>query len=133
MVRSVIHLSLVYKAFEDLIFMTGHMELEKFIEKALTDVCNGIAKAKDKLNTTNSIIAPGRIEGKIQDEPILIEFEVLVTINENNALQVEGGLNIAKLVKAGGKANKLNASENKSRIRFSVPYLPQGIPPKPNL
>lgn len=110
------------------------MQLEDFIEETLIAICNGVKKAKLKLNVDNPVIAPGRIEGKMIAEVRYIDFEVLVSVNENNQLQVEGGLSgkasigFAKAEgSVDGNMSKSAGQMRTNKICFSIPYLPEGI------
>ncbi|OCH97127.1 hypothetical protein A8135_05730 [Legionella jamestowniensis] len=110
------------------------MDLETYIEETLVAICNGIRKAKEKINDLNSLIAPGRIEGKKVYQTRLINFEVIVTVNENKQIQVDTDLSgkasmgIAKgELKVAGDFGKTTGEAHHNRISFSIPYLPEGI------
>lgn len=112
--------------------MRHQLELKDFISSTIIAICEGIAEAKEQTNSKyeNCIIAPGHINGKpVGRNPIdryAIDFEVCVTVEDNNS-------------KTGGMAAKLSvlnfdknitAESNTvhvNRIKFSVPYLPQGF------
>nr|HAT8715375.1 hypothetical protein [Legionella jordanis] len=110
------------------------MELEKYIEETLVAICNGIRKAKEKINDQNSIIAPGRIEGNMVAQTRLIDFEVIVTVNENKQIQVDTDLSGKASIgipkgelKAAGDFGETTGEAHHNRISFSIPYVPEAI------
>lgn len=110
------------------------MQLDNFIEETLVPIVNGINNAKDKLNVSNAIIAPGRVDGKSVTKLRYIDFEVLVSINKENKLQVDSELSgqenigVAKgKVTVQGGYDKTSSQGYKNRICFSVPFIPEGI------
>ncbi len=107
------------------------MELKDFISKSLQDICEGIKESRENIELLlggNQVIAPGRIEGKAQLSQSSIDFDIAVTHSQTDIKSKGGNLKIS--VVAGELSNKSNLrNETISRLRFSVPYLPQGIKP----
>jgi hypothetical protein len=113
------------------------MKLEEFISQSLIEICNGIKKARSTLNHPNPIIAPARAEGKDVFQTRLIDFEILVAVNEKNELQINGAIDAKVNIgfaqgngQASGSSGKETNQEQKNKICLSVPYFPEGISDK---
>lgn len=111
------------------------MQLEKFIEESIVSIVNGIRSANSKVNKEGAyILAPATIEGEPVHGQRLIDFDVMVTVSDNNKIQVDacgsGKVNVgiahAKGSISGGFDKELG-QEHKNRICFSVPYVPEAI------
>ncbi|MCF6777850.1 hypothetical protein L3V83_14880 [Thiotrichales bacterium 19X7-9] len=111
------------------------MKLNEFVEETLNSICQGIKAAKEHQNEENAIIAPGFVNGEIVTKKQYIDFEILLTVSENNQLQVEGSLagraGISGVIKGEGSAStnytKNGHTGNSHKVSFSVPYVPEGI------
>ena len=108
------------------------MELKEFIKTTIIAICDGIAEAKEDTNNKfkNCVVAPGRINGNEVgnklEERYNIDFEIGVTLEEtkNNNGGISAKLKIINLDKTNtSKKNEIHIN----RIKFSVPYLPQGF------
>lgn len=112
------------------------MELKDFISTTIISICEGIAKAKEHTNDKykNCIVAPGRINGyevgNRPDERYNIDFEICVTTEKSKDGKTGGGLKL-KIFDMGADIEKNTTNKNGrtdvNRIKFSVPYLPQGF------
>lgn len=108
------------------------MDLEKYIEETIISICNGIGNAKSKI--PNAAIAPGMItdpEGKSTKvhQVRTFDFEVIVSVNEQNKLEVGGGI---KSYISGQKESE-TSNNNVNKVCFSIPFVPEAIltPKKP--
>ncbi len=111
--------------------MRDKMDLEKYIEETIISICNGIGNAKSKV--ANGAIAPHVItdpKGKTSavHQVRTFDFEVIVSVNEQNKLEVGGGI---KSYISGQKESE--TSNNMNKVCFSIPFVPEAIlPPKNN-
>ena len=111
------------------------MELKQFVADALVEICDAVDSAREQVTKrTGMAIAPGSLNGKINREPSLIEFDVSVVVSEAITKEGEGSAGVsAKIsiisanVNVSGSANKASASESQQKIRFSVPVYFQAL------
>ncbi|WP_024955929.1 hypothetical protein [Sulfurospirillum arcachonense] len=105
------------------------ISLEKYIETALLEITKGVESAATKSQTP---IAPANVEGVIQRDPQLIEFEIQATVTEQKTNSgngsVEASLPLISVIKANVGGGTERASENSTaqKIKFSVPVYFQG-------
>ena len=112
------------------------MNLDDFISQTIINICSGIAKAKKNNVNNNGAIAPHKIttpEGRTLEVHKVreIEFDLSVTLSQNNNLEIAGGGSaglkpIANVEIDIGK-NSSSAHEQTQRIKFSVPFISEAI------
>ena len=105
------------------------MELQKFISESIKQICFGIREAQKEVSDEigNFPIAPAYVGGKLviakrED----IEFDIAITVTEDNKLNASGGINI-KVLDGSIKKDKSEKTENIHRINFKVPFYPQAL------
>lgn len=118
------------------------MQLKDFISNALIEICEGIAEAKQYVKNGAIAAPPFKInaDGTRENtgEMEHINFEVCVTVNNANNSQSKNGFKAGflQVISAEiGKNTKIEtnfSSNNVNKIVFSVPYLPQAVPPLEN-
>ena len=86
------------------------MKLDEFVKQTLLDITNGVAQAQAEAKLW---IAPGKVEGKPNNTPQMVSFEVAVTVNKEGS----GGISVWSLGELKGAAS----SESINRISFEVP------------
>lgn len=91
------------------------MELQKFISNTLVSIVNGLKDANDKIN----IEGGQRAFWIYPDKHKNIQFDVAVTVNEEDIKSGGAGIRIAVL-DAGAKKEKINTHEYASRIKFEI-------------
>ena len=119
------------------------MELSKFIETSLLEICKGIKQARSHEINKNSAIAPSSFSDRIGKKTKVakireIEFSVFVKTTNAGELQVTGEGNASIGCKAfargeakGGVENKKSDSnEHCQSIKFCVPYLAEALSDK---
>ena len=105
------------------------MELQKFISESIKQICFGIREAQKEVSDEigNFPIAPAFIEGKaVYTKQQDIEFDIAITVTEDNKLNASGGVNI-KVLDGSAKKEKSEKTENIHRINFKVPFYPQAL------
>jgi hypothetical protein len=110
------------------------MELADFIEAALSEIAEGVHRAKANTRDITAIV-PGRLNREILTEKTLVKFDIAVSAEENSSSQKAGkagakfGINVlGSNIEAGlgGEAGTESAESRStvSRISFEVPvYL----------
>lgn len=108
------------------------MELKEFISTTISEICDGIAVAKAQVNNkfANCIVAPGHINGESvgnrPEDRYDIDFDVCVTVEESG--HKNGSLSAKlKVINFDKNSGTNNNTVHINRVRFSVPYLPQGF------
>ena len=112
------------------------MELREFVSATISDICNGIVDAQNKVKDIGACIAPGMAKDSIVRDPNnaytpqFLDFDIAVTIteNSNNSSGHNAGANISVLgicLSINGKNidTKELSAIHVSRIKFSVPVL----------
>lgn len=103
------------------------MNIKEFIKESLQQICEGINEAKNLTNDgENSPIAPRMFydTGREALDPVPIQFDISVIVEETSGKSGGGKLSIASLVKIDGEGKKEQRSQAINRIQFSVPYYP---------
>ncbi len=93
------------------------MELEKFIEKTLTELYDGVKNANKKIGSQSKSVMEPFVLGYNDDNTI--SFDVAVTVSQQAGGKIEGSINVL----ASGINTKLDADvqhQQVSRIKFSV-------------
>ncbi len=105
------------------------MELKDFVAATLTQICEGIQKARENTMASGAIIAP-RVDdtgltAPKRDHAIpaqMIHFEVLLESHEEAGS--EGGVKVAVgFLSVGGKANNQEAAARAHKVSFDVPLV----------
>lgn len=79
----------------------NQVNLKDFISQAIIDICDGVAEAKSQSETKydNGLVAPYKIDGKIQPTNHLINFDILIDVSNNTNTKmgagVDGAVNIS--------------------------------------
>ena len=109
------------------------MDISRFVEQSLTQICEGIRQAK--INTKNHwSIAPGSVSGELIRERMLVDFDIAVIVEKNeNSSEFEsssgGGkisvvaVNIGADVKAENRNEKVTSNHSVTKVKFSVPVI----------
>lgn len=101
------------------------MELRQYVSGALIEICEAVEEAREKVKRTSGIaIAPSSIDGVVQEDPSMIEFDVSIVVSESANQDGKGGAQInvvAANLQIGGSAASSTKSESQQRIRFAVP------------
>ncbi|MBK8441482.1 MAG: hypothetical protein IPL38_18965 [Rhodobacter sp.] len=63
------------------------MKLDQFVKQTLLDITNGVAQAQAEAKLW---ISPGKVEGKPNNTPQMVSFEVAVTVNKEGS----GGISV---------------------------------------
>lgn len=107
------------------------MKLSEFIDQAMTEIAEGIQRAK--ISTSDIwAIAPGSLNGERIFEKSKVEFDVAVTVVESTETQKEGkggiaakveviGISLRGNLAGGGHKVQETAKTVASRIAFKVP------------
>lgn len=108
------------------------MELDEFVKTALSKIVSGIRQAQE-IDEVGAFIVPSKIGGhdyanhprvsiKANLSTTIVDFDIAVTVEENNAVSGAGGL---KIVGLGAKLEGQSSSKDTriSRIQFAVPIL----------
>lgn len=104
------------------------MTLEEFVQQSLTQIHNGVAKARVG-NTQIGVIINANDNPKIgfrspgDQVGFLVDFDVAVTVSEKTGNEVGAGIQIANLLSGGGKKTTDSETASVSRICFSVPIV----------
>lgn len=88
------------------------MELKEFIKNALNDILTGVEEVR--VGAVRDI----RIEG--DKDKSAIEFEIAVTVENDNATKTGGSITVLSLLQTGGESMKENKNSSVSKIKFSV-------------
>jgi hypothetical protein len=105
------------------------MDVQDFIEKTLTQVVNGVNKAKVNIKPSGALISSKDVrplrEGTTYNTSTgnlvnLVEFDIAVTVNEKDTDGANAGIKIVGL-SIGGGLQKESLNQTVSRIKFSVP------------
>lgn len=106
------------------------MELQEFVEQAISQICVGISNAKKKMGTAKGSgwSIPKIGEGEKQN----ISFEISLYVSSANNADIKGGLKTNYLLEVTGlKGDVAGSIENYKRndliqkISFQVPYSPK--------
>jgi hypothetical protein len=107
------------------------MELKNFIRESLHQICQGIQEAKGLTDGESSSqfeddkpIAP-----KFSNQIQAINFDIAVTVTDDEKLNATGGINL-KIVKGGADKQSSSKTENTHRISFSIPFYPKTLKAK---
>ena len=105
------------------------MQLDDYIYSVLTNICNGVRKAKieQMTITQNCPISPGRMEGKDIYEVEKVHFDIGITTESQS--QKEGGvsINVLQMVKTDGSLSKDYKEQIVNRIQFDIPFYPAAL------
>lgn len=113
------------------------MNLQKFISNSLVQIIDGIHDAqmhcgknvqKDEEEYYKAIIAPLLIQGS-EKNYTRIEFDVAVTITNNDTNSVESYISVVPLG-IGGKSSLEQINSSVSRVKFAVPIIYPSTPNK---
>ncbi|MGD0059586.1 MAG: hypothetical protein ABSD58_09235 [Verrucomicrobiia bacterium] len=103
------------------------MNVEEFVAETLTQIANGVFKAKQPVNTAGGTVNPGNIaRGDIRmvdhnGMPVdVISFDIAVAVSEEKQSSGKMGLSVMT-VGAGIQGQSTSSSSSVSRIKFSVP------------
>ncbi len=88
------------------------MELKEFIKKALSDIIGGVEEVR--VNSVRNI----RIEG--DKDKSAIEFEVAVTVENDNTTKTGGSITVLSLLQTGGESMKEYKNSSVSKIKFGI-------------
>jgi len=92
------------------------MELKEFIKKSLVEIRTGIYEANEELIVNlDKEYRPFSI-GDMRNK---IDFDVAITVENNESAKVEGGPKVA-IAKLGSDVESSVKTNNLSRIKFSV-------------
>lgn len=105
------------------------MELKDFVAATLTQICEGIQKARENTQASGAIIAP-----RVDDNGLVlretnnlksthkIHFEVLLESQAESGK--DGGVKVAVgFLSVGGKANSQEAAARTHKVSFDVPLV----------
>ena len=102
------------------------MELRQFVAKTLVDIKNGLrdanellAKQEGKTLGEDATLVYHIPDGRGDTKSKGIDFDVAVTVTQENASKGGGSINVA-VAKIGGKIDESSKEEHISRIKFSV-------------
>ena len=109
------------------------MDLQKFIQTALSDICFGIIEAKYNSRKVMSI-APGKIKGEFNPLTTEVKFDIVVSVKDQNEKSKNFGGNFQPIIEVigasiGGNlfANIWHSNNNeklqKQRLEFTVPII----------
>jgi hypothetical protein len=93
------------------------MRLKDFIKQTLLDITQGVEQAQGEASVW---IAPGRVMGKEQLEPLFVSFETAVTISKDGAANIE----ILMRRRISRKNKRKNSSNNLSTASNPLPLSP---------
>jgi len=105
------------------------MNVKDFVEATLTQIVEGTNAAAEKIKGSGVSISPKNIRGShsalaidyVTDDMVnLIEFDIAITVNENDKGEGGAGITIAG-IHLGGKVQTENLSETVSRVKFMIP------------
>ena len=111
------------------------MEINKFVENTIIEICTGISKAKEHKINKNGVIAPGYLGPPIHTNKVAkireIEFDLNIIVSKENLLEVGGNAKIGVKMLAGADTslNKVDSltQQETQRIKFSIPFLAEAI------
>ncbi|QYY36455.1 hypothetical protein [Ruficoccus sp. ZRK36] len=109
------------------------MNIDDFISKVLVGIVSGVEKARTEANSPKSVFGPPtlRVDGALitrnslewEGQPVHVaEFDIAVTVREDESLSGGGGLCIAGITAGGGKKSERENS-TVSRVKFEIPYV----------
>ncbi|UAB85717.1 hypothetical protein INR75_06805 [Zunongwangia sp. SCSIO 43204] len=114
------------------------MELKEFIKEVLTEVIAGVSEAQEEIkksgstaiiNATQNSAMGTKSSTKIvlnKREVCPIEIDVAVSVGDTTDTKKKGGINVIKMLEAGGEKNMQTVSSTTSRIKFSIPVVYPG-------
>lgn len=88
------------------------MEIKEFVEKVLADLVSAVDTASSRSTRTITLA-----ETK---ETRTVEFDIAVSVEENQSIDGKAGIKVLHFVEAGGSVNQENRSSTVSRVRFGV-------------
>jgi hypothetical protein len=97
------------------------MELQEFVEKALTEINSAV-----KASIDSGIEVPQIFGGST------VEFDVAVTFSESTSKEGKGGIKVYNIGAEGG-ASSTSSKESVTRLKFTLPirYPFTQLPPSP--
>jgi len=104
------------------------MTLQEFIRNSLLQIADGAHEARRRNeNIAIPVSALGKADASCtaidRRAGFLVEFDVAVTASEKRIKDVSGGIEVASLLKVGGKRSADSEQSSVSRIRFCVPMV----------
>ena len=88
------------------------MELKEFIKNALNDILAGVEDVRV------SAVRDIRVEG--DKDKSAIEFEVAVTVENDNTAKSGGKITVLSLLQAAGESTKEYKNSSVSKIKFGI-------------
>lgn len=106
------------------------MELQKFIQKTIVEIINGVKSAgkevgENHINPSLTGELPKNAKTYYQEIVQDVEFDVAVTVEEKKEGGVEGKISVLGYGIGGGISTD-NTASTVTRIKFSVPLLYSG-------
>jgi len=109
------------------------MDIKDFVRDTLVQISNGVREAQDVVREDGGYVNPAaRVGAKDTAEShlttindgqsvFLVDFDIAVTVAEENSAEGEAKLKIASVLSVGGGAGTTTESTSSSRIGFKVP------------
>jgi len=104
------------------------LSVEEFVAKTIIEVCKGIMQSQKEIikMTNNCPIAPSDVKGKDVVNEKAISFDLAVTTSSSKSTKGNVGMDIKVIGADMGQECKLQ-KESVSRVKFEVPFYPQGL------
>jgi hypothetical protein len=90
------------------------MELKDFVSETINQIADGVKASNEYLKKINE---HHRIE---ENEKVVINFDVVVTVSETNTNTIGGKLNVTSFFSAGAGNTNDNKSFSNNRVSFSL-------------
>jgi len=106
------------------------MNLENFITDSLDQILSAIAKSKKKHKGVAPLVArkpgleneyPGLMRTQKGKPVYAVDFDVAVTVGEENKRGVKAGFGVIALGSAGGESGSTHERRAVSRLTFRIP------------
>ena len=105
------------------------MELKDFVAQTLTQICEGIQKARENTAAMRAIIAPrvdtsrGTVTKDSGLKPAqMVHFEVLLKTQEDSG--TKGGIEVAGVfISLSGNTSSTDSAANTHKVSFDVPLV----------
>jgi hypothetical protein len=103
------------------------MELKEFVTTAITQLVDAINASNTAVNEKGASVNPCySTDGEPLNEPIMMEFDLAMTVKEDATVQGGGSLKVMG-IGLDGKASRSANEDTVSHVKFSVPVqLPAG-------
>lgn len=102
------------------------MELDEFITKTITGIIKGVNDSMEFAKTQNAVVNPlyqNVVTGVHASKTNIIEFDIAVTISNEQSSGIKGGIKILAFASLNGNTSDKGINETISRIKFTVPIV----------